>query len=148
MGHQKPDPFKQQLATPTVPPEHRIPPRDPNIYLSTSPWQTMSYEYELRLKRDLLAELFSFSGEFLGETSETLKTWPDGLPANYRNKNHNSVIPDAENLSEKSLYGASAVYLPKSSHLLKLLQRIRDESHRFAITYHSLLKSKSLLGKK
>jgi len=82
------------------------------------------------------------------ETSQTLKTWPDGLPANYRNKNHNSVIPDAENLSEKSLYGASAVYLPKSSHLLKLLQRIRDESHRFAITYHSLLKSKSLLGKK
>jgi len=42
----------------------------------------------------------------------------------------------------------SEIRLPQSSHLLKLLQRIRDESHRFAITYHSLLKSKSLLGKK
>ena len=30
--------------------------------------------------------------------------------------------------------------LPRDSHLLKLLQRIRDESHRFAVSYHSLLK--------
>jgi excinuclease ABC subunit C len=30
--------------------------------------------------------------------------------------------------------------LPKDSHLVKLLQRIRDESHRFAVSYHSTLK--------
>lgn len=29
------------------------------------------------------------------------------------------------------------------SHLTKLLQRIRDESHRFAVSYHSVLKQKS-----
>ena len=39
--------------------------------------------------------------------SGTLKTWPDGLPANYRNKNHNSVIPDAENLCQKLPAGLS-----------------------------------------
>lgn len=31
--------------------------------------------------------------------------------------------------------------LPDTSHLVKLLQRIRDESHRFAVSYHTVLKS-------
>lgn len=35
------------------------------------------------------------------------------------------------------------INLPKSSHIIKLLQRVRDESHRFAITYHSQLKRKN-----
>lgn len=34
------------------------------------------------------------------------------------------------------------VQLPHSSHIVKLLQRIRDESHRFAVSYHSTLKTK------
>ncbi|HUP26676.1 MAG TPA: excinuclease ABC subunit UvrC [Candidatus Limnocylindrales bacterium] len=34
------------------------------------------------------------------------------------------------------------ILLPKSSHAVKLLQRIRDESHRFAVSYHSVLKTK------
>jgi len=34
------------------------------------------------------------------------------------------------------------VNIPKSTNLVKLLQRIRDESHRFAVSYHSILKSK------
>jgi excinuclease ABC subunit C len=34
------------------------------------------------------------------------------------------------------------VLLPKNSHAVKLLQRIRDESHRFAVSYHSVLKQK------
>ncbi len=41
------------------------------------------------------------------------------------------------------------VLLPKQSDIVKLLQRIRDETHRFAISYHSTLKrtrqTKSLL---
>ena len=32
------------------------------------------------------------------------------------------------------------VNVPHSTNLVKLLQRIRDESHRFAVTYHSVLK--------
>jgi excinuclease ABC subunit C len=31
--------------------------------------------------------------------------------------------------------------LPKSSHIIKLLQRIRDESHRFAVSYHTTLRN-------
>jgi excinuclease ABC subunit C len=34
------------------------------------------------------------------------------------------------------------ILLPTGSHIIKLLQRIRDESHRFAVSYHSHLKSK------
>jgi excinuclease ABC subunit C len=34
------------------------------------------------------------------------------------------------------------VNLPHNTNLVKLLQRIRDESHRFAVTYHSVLKAK------
>lgn len=34
------------------------------------------------------------------------------------------------------------VNLPNNSHVIKLLQRIRDESHRFAVSYHSVLKTK------
>lgn len=32
------------------------------------------------------------------------------------------------------------INLPHASHVIKLLQRIRDESHRFAVSYHSVLK--------
>jgi excinuclease ABC subunit C len=32
------------------------------------------------------------------------------------------------------------VLLPRDSHIVKLLQRIRDESHRFAVSYHTVLK--------
>ena len=38
----------------------------------------------------------------------------------------------------------SPVILPKDSVALQLLQRIRDESHRFAITFHRSLRSKHL----
>lgn len=34
------------------------------------------------------------------------------------------------------------VDIPNSSHLIKLLQRVRDESHRFAVSYHTNLKRK------
>ncbi len=34
------------------------------------------------------------------------------------------------------------VNLPHNTNLVKFLQRIRDESHRFAVSYHSILKSK------
>lgn len=34
------------------------------------------------------------------------------------------------------------VNVPHSTNLVKLLQRIRDESHRFAVSYHSVLKTK------
>lgn len=38
------------------------------------------------------------------------------------------------------------ISLPKDSNALKLIMRIRDEAHRFAITYHRKLRSKSFIS--
>lgn len=38
--------------------------------------------------------------------------------------------------------GFVVISLPHNSHIIRLLQRVRDESHRFAVSYHSVLKTK------
>src|SRR5690349_22104903 len=51
----------------------------------------------------------------------------------------------AKRLEEVWLPGEDApVILPRSSEGLYLLQRVRDEAHRFAITYHRAKRSKAL----
>ncbi len=42
-------------------------------------------------------------------------------------------------------HGPEPIVLPRQSQALYLVQRIRDEAHRFAITYHRNLRSKSSL---
>ncbi|MBQ3352230.1 GIY-YIG nuclease family protein [Candidatus Saccharibacteria bacterium] len=54
-----------------------------------------------------------------------------------RNAAVNLVIPDNDSFRME--------YLTNSSHLAKLIARIDDEAHRFAITYHRLLKEKNML---
>ena len=41
--------------------------------------------------------------------------------------------------------GQEIVQIPSGSHIARLIARIDEEAHRFAITYHSLLKRKSML---
>ena len=51
----------------------------------------------------------------------------------------------AKRLEEVWLPGEDApVILPRSSEGLYLLQRVRDEAHRFAITYHRAKRSKAM----
>jgi len=60
--------------------------------------------------------------------------------------------PDGGSPFEKPLVYESEdflmVRLPKNSHIVKLLQRVRDESHRFAVSYHSTLKRKGQVKSK
>jgi excinuclease ABC subunit C len=63
-------------------------------------------------------------------------------------KTNSRVAEPAAILSQAKKMGAYvsesgefvSIELPKNSHAVKLLQRIRDESHRFAVSYHSTLK--------
>ena len=45
-----------------------------------------------------------------------------------------------------TLYSNEPIVLSKSDYSLRLLQRLRDEAHRFAITYHRSLRSKRALS--
>jgi excinuclease ABC subunit C len=57
-----------------------------------------------------------------------------------------NIIGLAKRLEEVFIPGANeAQSIPKSSSGLKLLQRVRDEAHRFAITYHRSLRDKRTL---
>lgn len=47
------------------------------------------------------------------------------------------IVPDSE--------GFRPALLPGDSHVAKLIARIDEEAHRFAITYHTLLKRKNML---
>ena len=47
-----------------------------------------------------------------------------------------------EEIIRQTAGGFEVLVLPRDSHVLHLLQRIRDEAHRFAVTYHALLRSK------
>lgn len=54
-----------------------------------------------------------------------------------------AIIGLAKRLEEVFFPGNSeAVLLPKTSSSLRLIQQLRDEAHRFAITYHRQLRSK------
>jgi excinuclease ABC subunit C len=56
------------------------------------------------------------------------------------------IIGLAKRLEEVFLPGRSEPeYMPKTSSGLKLLQQVRDEAHRFAVTFHRSLRSKRTL---
>jgi len=55
------------------------------------------------------------------------------------------VVLNKEKLAELDGYTTATedftlINLPHATHIVKLLQRIRDESHRFAVSYHTVLK--------
>lgn len=62
-------------------------------------------------------------------------------------KTKSGVVVDEQVLHQLGGFASESedyvlVNLPHSTNLVKLLQRIRDESHRFAVSYHSVLKNK------
>jgi excinuclease ABC subunit C len=58
------------------------------------------------------------------------------------------LVSLAKRLEEVFIPGQlNPLVLPRTSPALHLLQRIRDEAHRFAVSYHKLLRRKKLLKK-
>ncbi len=105
--------------------------------------QKMSYAPELQERSSS-----SLSGSVeMVETSEIqpqhAKLEPSQMPSL---KHHIPVIGLAKRLEEVFVPEAGDPQsIPKSSSGLKLLQQIRDEAHRFAVTYHRTLRVKRTL---
>lgn len=62
-----------------------------------------------------------------------------------RNASVRLVIPDTSIRGGPESPKLTYLELPSGSHVSRLIARIDEEAHRFAITYHSLLKRKSML---
>lgn len=69
-----------QVNTPS---SERIEPRDPTSYLSTSPWQIMTFDAEQRYKADLIADAYRLHRVTLPKPVEI---YSDGREFHYRNK--------------------------------------------------------------
>ena len=61
------------------------------------------------------------------------------------NLNHIPIIGLAKEFEEIFIPNSQRpIIIPKNNHALHLLQQVRDESHRFAITYHRKLRSNNI----
>jgi tRNA/tmRNA/rRNA uracil-C5-methylase (TrmA/RlmC/RlmD family) len=65
------------------PSPERINPKDPESYLSTSPWQIMSFDAEQHYKSALIEEAFELHNIVL---PEAIDLFSDGVTSHYRNK--------------------------------------------------------------
>ena len=74
----------------------RIAPRDPDSYLSTSPWQIMDFSAEQNYKSNLIGEAFELSGIKL---TEAVDIYSDQVIYEYRNKVEFSWYGDTDNSS-------------------------------------------------
>lgn len=81
--------------------------------------------------------------------TDALKAWakeksPFNEPTVRREPAEESAVLHVREDQQPGISGDSeeflVITLPKNSHIIKLLQRIRDESHRFAVSYHTHLK--------
>jgi len=71
----------------------------------------------------------------LGVAAEVLKREDIAIPVIALSKEHEEV---------HALFTRNPIKLPASSPELHLLQRVRDEAHRFALSYHRKLRAKSI----
>lgn len=131
------------------PSPHRIPPRD-DCYLSTSPWQIMTYDYELEQKHALLQEIFRQQKIDLPSQVEIAPIQTDGKDFHYRNKmeyalyfdhcdqkihpafrargSHQKVIVDSSSLERPEIF-------QKAQQIIAELNKKHEEARR----YQSLL---------
>ena len=79
-----------------IPSPSRITPKDPDSYLSTSPWQIMPFQDEQAQKSALIREAFELHHVTLPETP---KVYTDDVQYGYRNKVEFSWYSDTDAIS-------------------------------------------------
>lgn len=124
----------------------RIAPADPDSYLSTSPWQIMTFEAEQRYKAQLIDD--AFRQHHVSLPSETA-IYTDSVDAHYRNKVEFSWYGDNSETGEDRLHlaffrrGSKGKVIVDSSALLpvsmiQLAQQIRDNLQADHVTARQL----------
>ncbi len=72
----------------------------------------------------------------------------EGIGVNIKGVSEIDFVSLAKREEEVFLpHQSKSILLPRNSNALYLIQRIRDEAHRFAITFHRERRSKSMIGK-
>ena len=79
----------------TNPSPDRIPPQEPGSYLSTSPWQMMTFDAEQRYKSQLISEAFELHHVEIPESN----VYSDEIQFGYRNKLEFSWYGDTDTTS-------------------------------------------------
>ena len=127
------------------PSKHRVPPQD-DCYLSTSPWQIIDYDYELKLKQELVVEIFREHHININIP----QIFTDYQDYHYRNKMEYSLYWDnTENKIRLAFHARGSnrkIPIAKSSierpEIFKTATKIIDTlnaNHAEARTYQSLL---------
>ena len=80
-----------------TPSPHRIAPRDPSNYLSTSPWQIMNFDTEQHYKAALIEEAFELHDIVL---PDAIDVYADDAAFEYRNKVEFSWYSEAKSVIE------------------------------------------------
>ncbi len=104
----------------------------PNLYLIDGGKGQLSSALSVLKEHDIKLPAIGLAKQF--EEIVIKKDWP------YLNLNEKKALELHGTIMESDDFWI--VHLPNNSHVVKLLQRIRDESHRFAVSYHSVLKVK------
>lgn len=138
--------YAEGIATKIVHPSpFRVEPKD-DCFLSTSPWQIMDYNYELKQKQELVVEIFREHGIDI-ETPEIIT---DGQDYFYRNKMEYALYWDNETEKIELAFHArgshrkipiknSSIERPEILARAKKIVADLNEKHEEARKYQSLL---------
>ncbi|MDB5182485.1 MAG: putative excinuclease subunit domain protein [Candidatus Saccharibacteria bacterium] len=108
----------------------------PNLYLIDGGKGQLSSALEILGAHEIKLPAIGLAKQF--EEIVIKKDWPHVKLNEAKVRELNGVILESDDFW--------MVNLPNNSHIIKLLQRIRDESHRFAVSYHTVLKRARNVG--
>ena len=127
------------------PSKHRVEPKDAH-FLSTSPWQIMDYEYELKTKQELVTEIFR-EHQVSIDTPEIITDHKDYFYRNkmeyalYYDKEKNLILPafHARGSHQKVPIENSSIERPEIFEAAKKTINELNARHEEARKYQSLL---------
>jgi 23S rRNA (uracil1939-C5)-methyltransferase len=119
----------------------RIEPLDPTSYLSTSPWQIMSFDAEQRYKAALIEEAFELHAIVL---PNPIEVYSDNISAHYRNKVEFSWYGDNSANGEPTLDLAFFRRGSKGKLPIESCGLLPDAMQRLALAVRDLLQVKGI----